>query len=352
MAVTFVKKAGNDMDAATVMAAAAVDAGGNYSVNDMAAGTQLFNAANTLGQPAGASTFTYNFNGKLNVTVQPGQVVQLYFNAVTVDGPVDVLVDYQGSLGASVALLSTNFADLSYMFAGGALESGAARLVASFDNPAGAFYPVLQLAGGAAAATVSFDNLRICAKPCVPMKGQQVTKFFTADPFAGDFSGGLDGAYQDVNAQADTIGFNAPQVVDGAVELSAAGTSLSNITLSALLSGPALVRISCDAKVVASAGGGANGLFQFVGGSQSGEFTSFTNFGTFVAAGTLGSSWSTVSAECPVQSAALDLFTVTAQAAIGIGDPAADTLTIAVDNIAVSVVDTNPAFFDATLLGS
>ena len=67
MAVTFVKKAGNDMDAATVVAAAAVDAGGSYAVNDMNAGTALIVA----------TTENYSLDGRLNVTSADGEAIQL-----------------------------------------------------------------------------------------------------------------------------------------------------------------------------------------------------------------------------------------------------------------------------------
>jgi hypothetical protein len=311
----------------------------------MDAGTEL------LSPPTGVESFS--FDGKLNVTMAAGAVGQLYFNMVEVDGPVDVSIMAEGDLGVSIALMDSNLSDLTYMFAlgSGEWDAGSARRIsATFDPPSGTVVPVLQVYGGEG-GTIAFDDLQICAAPCSPMKGAQLTKAFTADPFAGDFSGGLEGGAKDVNNQADTFGYNEPALVDGACQLSAAGTSLSNITLSAVLAGPAVAVISCDAKVVSAAGLGEAGLFQFVGGSWN-SAGGTTNFGTFVNAATLGSDWSTVTASCPVQSAALDGFTITAQAAIGQGDPAADTLTVAVDNIAVSVIDANPAFFDATLLGS
>jgi len=348
VAVTFVKKDGDDMDAATVVASAAVAAGESYAVNDMEAGTEL------LAPPTGVESFS--FDGKLNVTVAAGAIAQLFFKPVAVSGSVNVSVAYSGSLGASIAVMDGNFLDLTYIFSVGPGEVDAntqRRLAVDFDSVSGSVIPVLQLAGGAEGGTVTFDDLQICAAAACPEKSVVLTKGFSTEPFAGDFSGGLDGAVQDINTQAGTIGYNAPSVVDGAVQLSATKSALSNITLSAILSGPAVAVISCDAKVVSSGGQGATaGLFQFVGGSYT-EAGGQTNFGTFVASSSLGSDWSNVQAACPIQSSVLGGFTVTAQAAIGALEYAdGDELTVAVDNINVSVIDTNPLFFDATLLGS
>ena len=357
--VTFVKKAGNDMDSASLLASADVALGGDYGVNDFNTATIAFGGGTIAG---GVATLAVDAAGLTQAFLGPYDV-----GTGSLNWSVDAV--NAGAGGVSIAVMDANFSDLSYVVAQGG-EIGAQRLSVTFAAPTGSAYLVLQAAGGAAAGSVTYDNAAVCAAeqtdcyaPAIGSLG--ITGFGSASPVEGDLSGGVAGLTQDINAQAGTIGFNAATVnaannfetagTAGSVQLSAAGTSLSNITVGTdFAGGPATVRIACWAQVASSAGQGATaGIVQLVGGSFNPDFTSATNFGTFANVATVGSGWTLIEAATPVQSPAIGLFSLTVQAAISAVDlTAADTLAVNIDDLQAYAVDDRPEYFDATLLGS
>lgn len=367
--VTFVKKAGSDLDSASVLASANVSVGANYAFNDLdgtastgvivSVPTAVTFGATLARNPAG---FT---NGKgLVVNAAAGQTVQIFFPEVAVSGNVEVSVNawaLQAGATISVAavdptLLAGGANTLTYAIqAGSAVAADSPRKLTANLNTAltaGKLIPVLQVVGP---GTVEFDNLAVCRANPITRYAFGATEVDLVSSaalggsgavFAGDFSGGLAGLFLS-DIAGSGLAYTAPVVSTGnnfatagtaqSARLAGGAAGVSNFTAGvAGLDSSAVVSGTAFAKKVSGAAGGflAVALISLDGG---------TNNATFVDQSALSTAaFTEASVTAAFQSTAGGVIFVV-QAASG--------LTADVDDIAAYAVQDLASYFDATLLG-
>jgi hypothetical protein len=318
--VTFISSGSGGLDSASVLAAASLPAGADYSAND---------APQTISGTADA----------------PGRAT---YPAVSVSGEVTVSVDCTASAGVVVALALLDApggaptGDLAYV--NPIAQGGTMTLSVTYASPSGSIIPLVQAVGGQA----TFSNLVISSAPAVPdlavganeVDLAQVTPALAAGAaIAGDFN-----AITDVAATFPVSPNSAP----GAPALSsdnnfgASGQSIAlgeadaagfdNITVIAQASAPGHVKGTLWAK-----GAGHLDLVMIQLGAA-GQQTAIGNQGGFSSA-----NWAPVS--CAGQLYQAGTLLVVAQGVGGGAD------SIMVDDLKVTQVMDLPEYFDAALLG-
>lgn len=371
--VTFVKKAGNDLDSASVLASANVSVGANYVYNDLDTNTStgidaLVPAGSTVTYGATLSRNPAGFsNGKgLVVNAGAGSTVQIFFPEVTASGNVEVSVNaWALSAGVAIsvaavdpAIFVTGANTLTYAVqAGGAVAANSPRKVAVNLNTAltgGKLRPVIQVVGP---GTVEFDNLAVCrANPITRYAFGATEVGLVSSPalggsgaaFAGDFSGGLTGLFlADVGGSG--LPYTAPVVSTGnnfatagaaqSARLAGGAGAVSNFTAGVDLAGLDSATVLSGTAFAKKVSGDGAGFLAVALISLNGE----TNNATFVHQTALSTSaFSEASVTAAFQSTTGGVIFVV-QAAQG--------LTADVDDIAAYAVQDLASYFDATLLG-
>ncbi len=396
--VTFIKSAGDDMDAASVVASAAISSGNGgtnnlnsasipVDIGDGAGGGLPTGASVQLGAALGSAPAGFSDGTGILVTAPAGQTVQVFLPSVAVDGPVTVSVStwaktgsFDNSTTTSLAVLdggvfTMGYQDLTYMNAGGA-ELGQAvprRLSVTYDAPSGSIRPAFQMIGP---GSIAFDNLEVCRATApdtfaLGNGGQDLYGWGAGmgAAFAGDFSAGLTGV--DVNGITASGGYSATGAAtvvsangfdtagtDGSIALAGTGTVLTNITVSSEHVGTSAVRVCCNAQAASITGTGAYNFLALVISALPDIAGSISSFGTFASAANLAGAgaWTSVEASGQIQSAAMapelgGVFLITLQNAYAGPADAASGAVVNVDDIAVYSVQDEPEFFDATLAG-
>lgn len=331
--VTFVKKAGDDMDSASVVAAAAESVGANFAGN-LADGKTL--------------------------TSTGAAVLDLTLGNAAVSGKVRLSVDYVSD-GAGVTLGAMDLdtyngggQNMALIQLTGAEVQASGTLVTTMMAPAsGVIVPFVQVAS---AGTVTFSNLQICTADAdttyaVAANALGLTGWFVDTPVAGDFSGGIAEVYQNLNAASDVHNavvassannFDTPGTA-GSIALEAkADGSLSNASvLAAGYEGSGVLRVVCHAQR-ASGDSGFLALVLTAMGADAANDVAF--FATFVDSATLATGgWTEVDTYGAVSDGSFALIATVQNAG---GDSVVN-----VDDLAVYTVLDTPETFDATLLG-
>ena len=311
--VTFVSSGPGGVDGASVLAAASVPVGADYSVNDA-----------------------------------PRTVSALdFYPVVTVSGPVTVSVDCTANAGVQVALAVLDApggaptGDLAYV---NPLATGSMMtLSVTYNSAGGSIMPAVQAAGGSA----TFSNLAISAAPAIPdlAIGANAVDLaqVTASLGAGAAIDGNFNAVADVaaafpispNGAAGTPGLSSENnsgASGGSIALGEADAGFDNITVVALASAPGNVKAQLWAK-----GTGHLDLVMIQLGAA-GQQTAIGNQGGIAAA-----NWAPVS--CSGQLIDAGTLLVVAQG-VGGGDGS-----VLIDDLTVTQVQDLDAYFDADLLG-
>jgi hypothetical protein len=311
--VTFVSSGPGGVDGASVLAAASIPIGADYTANDAARTVSALD----------------------------------FYPVVDVSGPVTVSVDCTANAGVQVALAVLNVVggaptgDLAYV---NPLATGSAMTLCVTYNSSGSIMPAVQAAGGSA----TFSNLAISAAPAVPdlaiganaVDLAQVTASLGAGaPLDGNFNAVTDVAATfpiSPNGAVGTPGLSSENnsgASGGSIALGEAGDGFDNITVVAQASAPGNVKAQVWAK-------GENAHLDLVmiqiGGA--GQQTAIGNQGAFSSA-----NWAPVS--CSGQLLQAGTLLVVAQG-VGGGDGS-----VLIDDLTVTQVQDLDAYFDAALLG-
>jgi hypothetical protein len=316
--VTFVSSGPGGVDGASVLAAASIPAGADYSAND---------APKALDGTAAADL--------------------QFYPVVSVSGPVTVSVDCTAAAGVQVALAvleapgGAPTGDLAYV---NPLATGSAMtLSVTYNSASGSIMPAVQAAGG----TATFSNLVISSAPAIPdlavganeVDLAQVTATLgVGAPIDGNFNAVADVATAfpvSPNAAPGAPGLSSENnfgASGSSVALGEEGDGYDNITVVAQASAPGNVKAQLWAR-----GEGHLDLVMIQLGAA-GQQTAIGNQGAFSS-----ENWAPVS--CSGQLLQAGTLLVVAQG-VGGGDGS-----VLVDDLKVTQVQDLDAYFDADLLG-
>jgi hypothetical protein len=369
--VTFIKKAGNDMDSASVLASANLSVGANFVLNDLdtnnstgvdalvPTGSTVTYGATLARNPAG---FT---NGKgLVVNAGAGQTVQIFFPEVTASGKVQVSVNTWALQAGAVisvaavdpAIFVTGANTLTYSVQSGAAVAADSprKMSVNFDTSltGGKLRPVVQVVGP---GTVEFDNLAVC-------RANPITRYALGSTKVGLISSPLlGGSGADIagDLRAGTAGFFLADVGSSGLAYTAPVASTANNFATAGAAG--------SLRLAAGAGGVSN---MSAGAKLAGLDAAITLNATAFAKKVSGSSGFLVLAmvspgtgdngtyvhNSALSTTAFKEVSVTASfqntgGSVIVAAQTSDSLVADVDDISVSAVQDVAAYFDATLLG-
>ncbi len=331
--VTFVKKAGNDMDSASVVAAAAKSVGANFAGN--------LDAGRTV--------------------TSTGDAVNVFdVGSVVASGKVRISVDYASDgAGCALGAMDSNTfngtagQNLAMISVGGSEVMANGTLATTFEAVSGEIALFLQVGS---AGTVTFSNIQVCAADAATTYAAasgalDLAGVLDGAAIAGDLSGGVASLFTNLNSANDTHNpvtaaaannFDTPGS-DGSIALTAksADGSLSNASVFATgFEAPGVLRVVCNAQKAAGGSGFLAVVLSALGatGPDLAFFTTFVDVPNIASGG-----WTEVDTYGAVNDGSGGLL-VTVQNAGG------DSV-VNVDDLAVYTVLDTPETFDATLLG-